>query len=599
MKTIKGKMFSIYGMVFLALFLTVLGAFVAVDTQRQHLVLTELLSKQKLLVERVTFSTINAAEIGLANPERFNDKLEENSDALKEYTGAVDFMLQAFTDKAYPIDGKIVELKFRDEFLIIFDNALNESKAEWAKAQEEVKWLLNPENLNNSAEYEARLDDFRLLNLKLIEKSDYLTKICRDEASRKRIQSNIIQGASIGAAVLIFFFMMYIMQRDFKQPLSEIQDVFHQMGKGQFRKRLHRKREDEFKELFSSFNHFADSLNVIRDIEAHILKEDQIYNIMTYIQSSFKPYVKFDSMSLSYKSSKKKINFLSIENDELVEKQQETLHEYKEIFLEDKHTLIVPIRINDAYLGYVTFNNHTGFNDSAKSFIETLSQTLSFAFYKTLLFRDLLAIVTDGLADLAESRDPETRSHLVRMSSYAVIIARQLKANDKYKAVIDNEFLTNLKLTAPMHDIGKVSVPDNILLKPGKLTDEEFDIMKTHAFEGSVVLRNIHERFNQYNLDYFDMAAEIALCHQEKYDGRGYPNGISGEEIPLSARISALADVFDALTSKRPYKDAFSLEKSYNIIKESKGSHFDPDIVDAFFEAIDGIESIHNKYKET
>lgn len=599
MKTIKGKMLSIYGMVFLALFLTVLGAFIAVDTQRQHLVLTELLSKQKLLVERVTFSTINAAEIGLANPERFLDKLEENNDALEEYTGAVDFMLQAFADKAYPIDGKIVELKFRDEFLIIFDDAVEESKDEWNKAREEVNWLLDPSNLADTKAYETRLDDFRLLNLKLIEKSDYLTKICREEASRKRIQSNIIQGTSIGAAVLIFLFMMFIMQRDFKQPLSEIQDVFNQMGKGQFKKRLHRKRDDEFKALFSSFNHFADSLNVIRDIEGHILKEDQIYNIMTYIQISFKPYVEFDNMSLSYKSSNKTFNHLSIENDELIETKQDVLIEHGDIHLEDKHTLIVPIQINDAYLGYVTFKNEKGFNESAKAFIETLSQTLSFAFYKTLLFRDLLAIVTDGLADLAESRDPETRSHLIRMSSYSVIIGRQLKSNDKYKSVINNEFLTNLKLTAPMHDIGKVSVPDSILLKPGKLTDEEFEIMKTHALEGSVVLQNIHERFNQYNLKYFDMAAEIALCHQEKFNGRGYPNSISGEDIPLSARISALADVFDALTSKRPYKEAFSLEKSYNIINESKGTHFDPDVVDAFFQAIKEIEYIHNKYKET
>lgn len=598
MKTIKGKMLSIYGMVFLALFLTVAGAFVAVDTQRQHLILTELLSKQKLLVERVTFSTINAAEIGLANPDRFLKKLEENNDALNEYTGAVDFMLQAFTDKAYPIDGKIVELKFRDEFLIIFDNALDQSKAEWANAQNEVRWLLNPEHLSDLSAYETRLDNFRLINLKLIEKSDYLTKICREEASRKRIQSNIIQGSSIGAAILIFLWMMYIMQRDFRQPLNEIHQVFHQMGQGQFNKRLNRKREDEFKELFGSFNHFAESLNVIRDIEAHILKEDDIYNIMTYIQSSFKPYANFDSMSLSYKSSTNVFNQLSIVNDELVEKQQETLETYDDVHIHNSNTLIVPIRINRAYLGYVTFYSTQLFDDRSKRFIETLSQTLSFAFYKTLLFRDLLAIVTDGLADLAESRDPETRSHLIRMSSYAVIIARNLKKQEKYKDIIDNEFLTNLKLTAPMHDIGKVSVPDNILLKPGKLTDDEFEIMKTHAFEGSVVLRNIHNRFKQYNLDYFDMAAEIALCHQEKYDGRGYPNGISGEAIPLSARISALADVFDALTSKRPYKEAFSLEKSYNIIQESRGQHFDPDVVDAFFDAIKDIETIHNQYKE-
>ncbi len=157
MKTIKSKMLGIYGMVFIALMMTVVGAFVAVDTQRQHLVLTELLSKQKLLVERVTFSTINASEIGLANKERFQDKLDENQTALAEYTGAVDFMLQAFTDKAYPLDGKIVELRFRDEFLVIFDDALDQSRDQWSDAKESVKWLLDPEHLEDQIVYEKKV----------------------------------------------------------------------------------------------------------------------------------------------------------------------------------------------------------------------------------------------------------------------------------------------------------------------------------------------------------------------------------------------------------------------------------------------------------
>ncbi|MCH4888412.1 HD domain-containing protein [Acidaminobacter sp. JC074] len=599
MKTIKGKMLSIYAMVFLALLATVIGAFVAVDTQRQHLVLTELLSKQKLLVERVTFSTINTGEIALANPERFNEKLSENTDAITEYSGAVDFMLQAFEDKEYPLDGRIVRLKFRDEFLVVFDDALNTSKLEWQEAKQTIDWLLRAENLQDIDKYQEELDHFEELNLQLIRNSDYLTKICRDEASRKRVQSNIIQISSISIAVLIFFFMMYMMQRDFKQPLDEIQTVFKDMGRGQFKRRLHRNREDEFKELFDGFNHLADSLSTIRDIESKILAEDSIYKIMTYVKESFKPFAAYDNMTIVYKSSANVISKLSITDDQLDEEHVDQLHTYTSIEKLSDNLIVVPISINDAYLGYAQLENKAGFDDSSLSFLETLSSTISFAFYKSLLFRDLLAIVTDGLADLAESRDPETRLHLIRMSSYAQIIANELKSNDKYKDLIDNDFMTNIKLTAPMHDIGKISVPDHILLKPGKLTDEEFEIMKTHAYEGSVVLRKIHDRFEQYNLDYFEMAAEIALCHQEKFDGRGYPNAISGQDIPLSARISALADVFDALTSKRPYKDAFSLEKSYKIILESKGSHFDPDVVDAFFSARETIEQVYSKYKET
>jgi response regulator RpfG family c-di-GMP phosphodiesterase len=184
------------------------------------------------------------------------------------------------------------------------------------------------------------------------------------------------------------------------------------------------------------------------------------------------------------------------------------------------------------------------------------------------------------------------------MSSYSQIIARQLQKDGVFLDEIDDVFINNIRVTAPMHDIGKVSVPDAVLLKPGKLTDEEYEIMKTHAGAGAEVLRKIHGRFEKYNLSYFYMAAEIANFHQEKYNGSGYPTGISGERIPLSARISALADVFDALTSKRPYKEAFSLEKSYAIIRESIGTHFDPKVVDAFFKSQNEIESVYEKYKE-
>lgn len=596
MKTIKGKMFIIYAMVFIALLITVIGAYIAVDTQRQHLILTELLSKQKLLVERATYSTINAAEAGLVNQDRFIEKLEENQGSIEQNIGSVDFMLDAFTIKSYPIDGKEVALKFKDEFMTIFDQALEESKTEWTTAKASITYLLNPDNLSNLNTYKKELDEFRLINIQLLESSDYLTKICRDEANRKRKQSGYIQTGSIIGAFLIFILMILVMEKDFKKPLKQINTVFNAMGKGQLDLKLDRKQPDEFKELFDNFNHFSESLKTIRNIEFEILKEDRIENVLSYVSNAFKPFASFDSIALHYQDTNEENIIITYKDGDIIEEKTDIISRYNELTYTTTE-LHLPIHINHAYLGFVTWYAKDGFDDASKEFIKTLSGTLSFAFYKTLLFKDLLAIVTDGLADLAESRDPETRWHLVRMSSYACAIANELRKKDKYQ-YIDHEYLTTLKLTAPMHDIGKVSVPDSILLKPGKLTDEEFDIMKTHAYEGSVVLRKIHARFTQYNLNYFDMAAEIALCHQEKFNGSGYPNQIAGEDIPLSARISAVADVFDALTSDRPYKKAFSLEKSFDIIKESSGSHFDPEVVEAFFAVEDDIRNIYNQYGE-
>lgn len=598
MKTIRSKIFSVYILVLIALAVTIVSAYVAVDTQRQHLIITELLSKQKLLIERVMFSTINSAETGLVNQERYLEKLDENSSTIHGYEGAVDFMLNAFTILEYPLDGQPVKLKFEGEFLEVFSAAVEESKGNWEAAKLEVDWLLDPNNLEDKALYTERLDTFRALKTELIVNSDYLTKICREEADRKKALSESIQTVATAVALLIFLWLVYFLNRDFRKPLEQIGIVFKKMGKGDFDQKLERAQDDEFKEVFTDFNTFVDSLTTIRDIENQILIEDEVSVILKYIRESFAKFVEIDAIKIVYENGTKQIIEVTDDADGSTEREIEILDKYDKMTSLSTNAIVLPIHINDVYLGYALLTSFKGFDHNAMRFIESLSEKISFAFYKSLLFKDLLTIVTDGLADLTESRDPETRRHLVRMSSYSQIIARQLQKDGAFLDEIDDVFLNNIRVTAPMHDIGKVSVPDAVLLKPGKLTDEEYEIMKTHAGAGAEVLRKIHARFEKYNLSYFYMAAEIANFHQEKYNGSGYPTGISGERIPLSARISALADVFDALTSKRPYKEAFSLEKSYAIIRESIGTHFDPKVVDAFFKSQNEIESVYEKYKE-
>ncbi len=598
MKTIKGKIFSVYVLVLLALVITIVSAYVAVDTQRQHLIITELLSKQKLLIERVMYATINSAESGLVSEERFIEKLDQNNESIINYKNDVDFMLNAFTILEYPLDGKIVRLKFGGEFLEVFSDAVNQSKLHWKKAKSDVKWLLEPKNLDDKVLYNQRLNQFKNLNTELIINSDYLTQICRQEADRKKNLSEFIQTLATLSAIIIFLWLVYFLNRDFRRPLEQISNVFKKMGKGDFDQRLDRNQEDEFQEVFAEFNTFIDSLNVIRSIENQILIEDEVTVILKYIRESFSEFVKIDVIKIVYESSTNQIIEISDDINGATEKEVEILEHYDAIQRIGTNSVIIPIHVNDVYLGYAQLTSYKGIHQNALRFIESLNEKISFAFYKSLLFKDLLTIVTDGLADLTESRDPETRRHLVRMSSYAQIIARQLQKNGCYLKEIDDLFINNIRITAPMHDIGKVSVPDAVLLKPGKLTDEEYEIMKTHACAGANVLRRIHNRFEKYNLSFFFMAAEIANYHQEKFNGTGYPTNLTGEEIPLSARIAALADVFDALTSKRPYKEAFSLKKSYNIINESSGTHFDPIVVKAFFDAQEEIETIYDKYKE-
>ncbi len=187
-----------------------------------------------------------------------------------------------------------------------------------------------------------------------------------------------------------------------------------------------------------------------------------------------------------------------------------------------------------------------------------------------------------GLAKLAEYRDTDTGSHLERIQEYNSILAGKLKEHPSYIGYISKEYIEDLHLSSILHDIGKVGIPDAILQKPGKLTSKEFEIMKKHSTIGGDSIKTVELKTEVQS--FLTLGKEIAFMHHERWDGKGYPTGIEGNAIPLSARLTALVDVYDALTSKRCYKDAFSHEKAVSIIIESKGSQFDPDIVDAFIQ---------------
>jgi putative two-component system response regulator len=185
------------------------------------------------------------------------------------------------------------------------------------------------------------------------------------------------------------------------------------------------------------------------------------------------------------------------------------------------------------------------------------------------------------LSRAAEYKDEDTGAHIKRMSQYSAVIARRMGLGDRE--------VETILYASPMHDVGKIGIPDRILLKPGKLDSGEWEIMKQHTIIGAQILEGSDAEF-------IKLAEVIALTHHEKWDGSGYPGRLRGSKIPLVGRITAIADVFDALTSKRPYKEPFSLEKSFGIIKQSQENHFDPKVVDAFFAVKDEILSIKGKY---
>ncbi len=186
------------------------------------------------------------------------------------------------------------------------------------------------------------------------------------------------------------------------------------------------------------------------------------------------------------------------------------------------------------------------------------------------------------LSRAAEYKDKNTGAHIMRMSEYCAVIARRIG--------LDETDVDMAAYGAPMHDVGKIGIPDRILLKPGKLDPDEWEIMKQHTIIGAQILAGSDAEF-------ISLAEVIALTHHEKWDGSGYPRGLRKSEIPLAGRIVAIADVFDALTSQRPYKEPFPTEESLDMIRQSRGTHFDPEVVDAFFMIEDEIVAIKNRYR--
>ena len=202
-----------------------------------------------------------------------------------------------------------------------------------------------------------------------------------------------------------------------------------------------------------------------------------------------------------------------------------------------------------------------------------------------------------GFATLVENKDDSTGGHIRRSSAYVKLIAQNLKKNKKYRPILTHDYINHLEQSAPMHDIGKIGMPDAILQKPGRLTDEEFEIMKGHTVAGGNIIR---ETFGHlFDGVYETMAFQVARFHHEKWNGKGYPDGLKGTEIPLCARIMSVADVFDAISTNRCYRKAIPLKKCYDVIRRGSGVDFDPDVVEAFLMDTNQVERIYEMMNDS
>lgn len=259
--------------------------------------------------------------------------------------------------------------------------------------------------------------------------------------------------------------------------------------------------------------------------------------------------------------------------------------------------MIIPLVSNNVVFGFIFVSSlkKGHFTDENLRFASKIVYEIGGPLNRSYLLKVVLAKMTTTFAKLVDRKDNETGDHLLRMVKYSTIIAEGVRKLNLKSHPMDKKTILDIERHASVHDIGKVGIPDDILKKPGKLTNEEWEIMKTHVTIGGEIFSELRRDFGMFDQDFYKVAEQIVKFHHEKFDGSGYPYRLRGNEIPLVARIVALADVFDALTSERVYKKAFSFEKALDIIDDSSGHHFDPIIVQAFMNEIDAIMEVYNK----
>lgn len=256
----------------------------------------------------------------------------------------------------------------------------------------------------------------------------------------------------------------------------------------------------------------------------------------------------------------------------------------------------MPIYNEGVFMGFLFFNSDEKdvFNESVLRQLDIYGHMISLLIINEFSSIHTLTAAVKTTGNLSHLRDPETGSHLDRMSRYSRIIANALA--DQYD--LNDSYIEHVFMFAPLHDIGKIGIPDKILLKPGPLDEEEQAIMKTHSQKGREMIDNILENFGLLNFEHIDVLRNIAEFHHEAINGTGYPRGIQGKDIPLEARIIAVADVFDALTSERPYKKAWSNEEALSMLKELAGETLDKDCVFALVNNMDNIKAIQQQFLE-
>lgn len=482
--------------------------------------------------------------------------------------------------------------------------------------------------LNWAAEYIVQHGDY------LSASTDKLARGFQSMMEGKLAQIQLLSQVILGMAALIMLALLVYLYRNMVNPLRQTMAGFERVALGDLGYQVPVTSSNEIGQMTTAFNQLSGRLNALFQLTDRINLGSNLNDTLRFVQEEFRGFLPVEWVGLLLPAADSRRIVLERQQGHV----EVLLAEGSNFSLDDPDlnralidgkvvhldrladhverspasrfasalfrsgfgsALLIPTSGSvDARALLVFATRHeSAYTRQHTELLGNVAGQLTHALDKTVFMEKLVVAAVQGLAKLAESRDPETGDHLVRMALYSAIVAEELGRDGPHQAVIDAAYVRHIHQFAPMHDIGKVGIADSILLKPGRLDDEERLEMQRHPVIGGEVLRRCESQVNGLGYSIFQVAVEIAEAHHERFDGTGYPNALAAQDIPLSARIVAVADVFDALTSKRPYKDAWSVEKALSAMQADSGRHFDPDVLAALQRGMPKVLEIYARLK--
>lgn len=576
-------------------------------------------------------ANISAQEVeGVQKEEHFQDILKGNLDKIL-VNGETGFQLIERLTLHIENSNLILPTNIKPEKL---QDSLEDVNQYLGCLMHDIELIQERGSLHNS-DYTDRLS--KTYESLLVYYDDYFISYLEYEAN-VRDKYTMALNVALSALIIVIISLIMLVFRLINTDMRLIEKAYNQIENHDFntKKVLKRVFFLEERQIQHTIRKFFDNQRVIEAFQKLVSKQYVIDDIIDYLLETVHETMGVDRVGIAFYDEKKnlliteygvavyetlylEVGYRSnlensslkeiinskrgqINNDLLASFQKNPSSHSMSLMIKEgiRSNMSVPLMMNNEVFGIVFLSSrqvHHFTNENYK-FAENLLYEITGVLNRSYLMKVFIMRMTHTIARLVDKKDIETGEHISRMVKYSTMIASNLNAMHVSTHLVDNKMILAIERNAAVHDIGKVATPDNVLKKPGRLTPEEFEVMKEHASVGGDVFRDLNKELEDFEMTYYHTAEIIARYHHERWDGSGYPEGLKGFEIPIEARIVAVADVFDALSSKRVYKEALSFEKSLAIIQEESGKHFDPVVVEAFMYDLTAVKKIYDDFRE-